>query len=109
MSLPITYSVMHHLAGVHMEVDRQIEKWGDQSHPNGTSYIEWGDYSNIARAQCDDAARAGELTWAYILNEEFAEAMAEEDPELLYKELEQVAAVCVSWMKDLKRGEALTA
>jgi hypothetical protein len=42
-------------------------------------------------------------TWSAILLEEVFEAMAEDDPERLQKELVQVAAVAVAWIEALNQ------
>lgn len=84
------------------ERDRQEAKWGAQSHPNGTS----ADYVWIADAykeSCEQQTQDGHLTWHDILLEEVFEAMAEEDPDLLEKELIQAIAVAVNWVEDLRR------
>lgn len=44
---------------------------------------------------------AGPPTWVHLVREEIAEAFQEDDPELLSKELVQVAALCVSWVERL--------
>ena len=65
------------------ERERQLTKWGDQSHDNA-----W---------------------WAVIEGEEFGEvcrAIFDGDTENLYTELIQVAAVAVAWAEDyLRRGQ----
>lgn len=88
---------------VDYERDRQERKWGPQTWPNGTS----ADYKWIAdayRDACDEAAKAGLTSWHDILLEEVFEAMAEEDPEGLEKELIQTIAVAVNWIEDLRRN-----
>lgn len=87
---------------VHYERIRQDEKCGEQNHPNGTSQI-FTETANTCRVMTDMAAKRGRLTWAHILNEEFYEAMSEEDPEKLREELIQVAAVAVAWAECIDR------
>ena len=58
-----------------------------------------------AKQSCDRAARGGYLTFAKVLEEEFYEAMCEEDPEKLREELVQVAAVCIRWIAKLDRTQ----
>lgn len=80
---------------------RQVEKWGPQSHPDGTSpdfAAERDDY----RAYCDKMADLSPETdtWLNILREETFEAFAETDWPALRKELIQSAAVAVAWVED---------
>jgi len=67
---------------------------------NGGSWI-------VLRAQaknaCDRARREGRLTFAQVLEEEFYEALCEEDRVKLRAELVQVAAVAVRWIAKLDR------
>lgn len=102
------------LAEVAAERVRQEAKWGEQNHPDGTGAA-WefcsGQHEGWAQEAADDARRrcqeASERTWgdtyALILNEEVAEAFAEEDPTKLREELLQVAAVAVAWVEKLDR------
>lgn len=93
------------LCEVRDERGRQDVKWGVlRNLPNGTSEI-WHVNRDMARFNCDHAARHGELTWLYILNEEMLEAFAEEDPAKLRAELIQVAAVAVAWVEAIDRRE----
>jgi hypothetical protein len=81
---------------------RQLQKFGDQRHRDGTSIgnASWADEAN---AQCQHATDEDCLTWGHILYEEFTEVMAETDPAKLRAELIQVAAVCAAWVSDLDR------
>jgi hypothetical protein len=90
------------LAEVSEERDAQDAKWGEQNHPDGTN-LKNDDWRDHARRQCQTAAAEGRLTWAHILQEEFVEALAEEDPEKLRAELIQVAAVAVAWAEAIDR------
>lgn len=85
---------------VDTERQRQLAKWGEQHHRDGTS-IANESWAKQARANCQQAADEGVLSWAAVLYEEFTEAMAEEDPAKLRTELIQVAAVCAAWIADL--------
>jgi hypothetical protein len=85
------------------ERDRQDEKWGEQNPPNGTGSVMLRTRAHQARTACDDAFARGIGTWQYILEEEFAEAMAEEDVDKLREELVHVAAVAVAWIEALER------
>jgi hypothetical protein len=99
------------LQEVRTELYRQDAKWGEQNHPNGTPGM-WRSTTLdplSRRVACDLAADKGTVTWAHILTEEVAEALAEEDPSLLRKELIQVAAVAVAWVEKIDRDEARNA
>lgn len=89
------------LEGVLDERWRQHQKWGEQHHPDGT-----GDPADVGEAThyrylCDHLAEVGRVTWRAILIEDMYEAFAEKDPVRLRKELLEVAAVCVAWVRDL--------
>lgn len=103
------------------ERKRQDERWGEQNHPDGTG-TNWVDQirpafgwsgpeaahaANLARLDCQRAARRGEVTWLRILREELAEAFAESDPARLRAELVQVAAVAAAWVEAIDRRAAL--
>ena len=111
------------------ERTRQAAKHGDQSHlPDGTGAALWlsmdDDYirrhgirrDNLAawaKARTDEASQAsgdGSITFEHILTEEWAEAIAESDPDALRAELVQVAAVAVQWVEaiDLRAALAVT-
>jgi hypothetical protein len=102
---------------VYMERLRQLEKWGDQRHPDGTSPA----VSRLAaslKAQCQRMAAVGQVTWMDILLEEVGEA-AECDAVVsvdqvmrsllgdterdLESEIIQSAAVLGAWYSDLCR------
>lgn len=101
------------LRGVHKEVLRQEELWGVQHHPTFPTPGGSARLKAVALAKAEWAKReneqrvaTGHLAWDLILLEEVFEALAEDgDPEKMIVELEQVAAVAVSWIEDLKRGE----
>lgn len=100
------------------EVGRQRELWGESSHPNGTGpdtvplyracHI-LNDDSDAVELQKEFKHRTGymlahgKLTWTDILLEEVFEALSEDDEDKLKEELVQIAAVCVSWVKDINR------
>lgn len=86
---------------VNDERNRQDEKWGIQSLPNGTGYRIDQKIAEQARELTDYYASIGVLTWADILSEEFHEAIAEKDPIKLREELIQTIAVAVAWIEDL--------
>ncbi|MBT2508849.1 hypothetical protein J7I98_23770 [Streptomyces sp. ISL-98] len=92
------------------ERQRQLAKFGDQRHRDGTHPDRiWaftgpaGYVANCARENTDQLASEGHVTWLDIALEEFAEAAAESDPAKLRTELIQVAAVCAAWVSDLDR------
>ena len=88
------------------EMAAQVERWGIQSHPDGTGPVHQrtaATAAGLAKVICDDAFKHGTGTWAHILTEEFHEALAEADTAALRAELIQVAAVCASWVRDIDR------
>ncbi|WP_221933227.1 hypothetical protein [Streptomyces albidoflavus] len=90
-----------HMAEVDAERQRQLARFGDQHHPDGTAITEDRERADRARHLCDSMTRLGLLTWRDILHEEVQEAFAESDPTLLRTELVQVAAVALAWISDL--------
>jgi hypothetical protein len=88
---------------------RQIDKWGEQNHPDGTGdAFKVGDVTatmmaDVARARCQKAANEGCVTWEHILAEEVCEAFAESGPDKLREELIQTAAVAVAWIEAIDR------
>lgn len=93
---------------------RQEAKWGQQDHPDGTGdawafcsgrHQGWAEEAaDDARRRCQEASgRAWGDTYALILNEEVAEAFAEDSPERLREELIRVAAVAVAWVEAIDR------
>lgn len=107
-------------AEVRAERERQRAKHGDQTHlPNGTGPDRWhqmdqyylrrhgirnDDLALWAKARTDAASHSqgdGTVTFEHILTEEWAEAIAEDEPEALRAELMQVAAVAVQWIEAL--------
>jgi hypothetical protein len=83
----------------------QDGKWGEQNHPDGTS-LTLESTADVYRRDADRAAKLGTITWAHILREEMAEAMAETDAAKLRAELIQVAAVAVNWIEAIDRRAA---
>ncbi|MFF1297961.1 MULTISPECIES: hypothetical protein [unclassified Streptomyces] len=91
------------------ERQRQLEKFGDQHHPDGTGSLTQVLEADKARAGCQAAFERGDGTWMHVLIEEVFEALAEEDPVKLRAELIQVAAVCAAWVTDIdSRGRSTT-
>jgi hypothetical protein len=97
------------LADVGNEREKQHEKWGEQSLPDGTRN---GGMNLVQREQaknaCDRAAREGRCTFAHVITEEFWEVMCEEDTEALRTELVQLAAVAVQWVEAIDRRQSGT-
>lgn len=109
-------------ADVAAERARQDAKWGEQNHMDGTGPVSMPLYSSTATgiADDDDATYIRDVmtgrtewrfsgdgdrpgTWADILLEEVFEALAEAEPQRLYDELIQVAAVAQQWAEAIKR------
>jgi hypothetical protein len=106
------------------ERQRQDQKWGEQNHPDGTgddvllfhnrvpatstdtTSPTFGTMAYVARDTTDDMAAQGKVTYADILLEEVFEALAEQDPAKVRKELIQVAAVAVQWVQKIDRDTA---
>ncbi|WP_030917413.1 hypothetical protein [Streptomyces sp. NRRL B-24720] len=101
--IPATDGMGVFVCEVDAERQRQLKKFGDQRHPDGTGDQRWRDVANHIRGEVDDAARLGRTTWNGILREEVFEAIAESDPVKLRAELLQVAAVCAAWVSDIDR------
>jgi protein involved in temperature-dependent protein secretion len=78
---------------------RQIAKFGDQRHIDGTGIGNEAELAEGYRAHNE----LHEPSWQPILLEEVYEALAETDPAKLRAELLQVAAVCAAWIYDLDR------
>ncbi len=88
------------LAELAVERGRQHTQHGDQSRlPDGTGGTHAQALAGAARSDCQAAAAAGTVTFAHILAEEVAEALAEDTAAELRAELVQVAAVAVQWIE----------
>jgi len=87
---------------IEAELARALAKYPDCARlPDGTGGAGRRTYETIARNACERAYREGRITHAHIFEEEAAEVLAEEDPVKLRKELVQVAAMCLKWVRDL--------
>lgn len=92
---------------VRLERVKQLEKWGPQTHPDGTGpdgTLLGVPFSNIAewiKNFVDAAAEDGQSTWLGILLEEVFEAAEETDLAKLRVELIQVQAVAQAWVEDI--------
>ncbi|MGW2379284.1 hypothetical protein [Streptomyces sp. NPDC001658] len=109
MSYPTLFTtpgVRQFAEDIDAERQRQLAKFGEQHHPDGTGYEGSEQHASFWRQRCQDAFAEGEGTWGHVLLEEAFEAIAESDPAKLRTELVQVAAVCAAWITDLdSRGE----
>ncbi|MGD1219981.1 hypothetical protein AB9Q10_16310 [Streptomyces krungchingensis] len=83
------------------ERQRQLAKFGEQHHPDGTGLPVYQHSARRYRDHADRAAASGHLAWRDVLMEEVYEALAEDDPAKLRTELLQVAAVCAAWIADI--------
>ena len=86
------------------ERERQIAKWGEQNHPDGTGRPGDAAFAEAYKAICK-ANGPGEDTYRDILAEEVYEAFAETEPARLRTELIQTAAVIVAWVEAIDRRE----
>lgn len=104
--LPVTPGLAQHMAEVDTERQRQLKKWGDQHHPDGTGWQRFGATAQHWKDICDEAHAANTTTWAPILLEEVFEALEEDDQAKLRTELVQCAAVIQAWISDIDSREA---
>lgn len=93
------------LADVAAERVRQEAKFPEQHLPDGTNE-KYAAAAEQAKADTDEAAADGTLTWLHVQREEYYEALAETDPDRLRTELIQVAAVAARWVEDIDRRVA---
>ncbi|MFE9812346.1 NUDIX hydrolase [Streptomyces sp. NPDC005548] len=100
--LPATPGVAQHMVDVDAERQRQLKRWGDQTHFDGTGRP--GDVEEADRLRALCAANGpAEDNWRDILAEEVAEAFAETDQDRLRTELVQCAAVIAAWILNIDR------
>jgi hypothetical protein len=89
------------------ERQRQLEKFGDQHHPDGTGAEYYVAMADEARDDVERfLAQHSGPEWALILLEEVYEALAEADPAKLRAELIQCSAVIQAWIHDIDSREA---
>lgn len=101
------------LAAVLRERVKQLDKWGDQTHPcvpyevpnmppafTQAARITHAAFERVAKADCEAATRAGRLSWFEIAWEELAE-VGNAPIEKRRTELVQTIAVLVAWLEDL--------
>jgi len=86
---------------VRVERFAQLEKWGDQHHPDGTDPGQFTEAAQTAQAANAQYAESGLLSWSHIMLEEVYEALASapDSPELR-DEIVQIMAVCSAWLED---------
>ena len=81
------------------EIIEAEAKFGRQYDvPDGTGMSSWAEIADRRRLACQRAFQDGMGSWRLILNEEIAEAFAQDDPARLRAELLQVAAVALRWI-----------
>lgn len=107
------------LRDVFEERCQQEARYGDVNdlHENGTGPdLQWlkpwttDDAVTIEKKLREDYDSTGRIpTWAELVREELAEALLEDDVDLLASELIQVAALCVSWVERLRARRAESA
>lgn len=92
---------------VDAERQRQLAKWGDQRHADGTGAQHYVAMADEAREDVElFVAQHSGPEWALVLLEEVYEALAESDPVKLRTELVQAAAVIAAWVSDIDRRGA---
>lgn len=109
---------MSGLEAIAAEQHRQEIRWGRPNHPDGTGplvqplhgvavNLDLRSGAELARAfqrKCANNTPATD-NWRDILLEEVFEALAEQDPIRLRRELAQVGAVTASWIDAIERRE----
>jgi len=96
------------LLEVRYERQRQTDKFGQESHPDGVGLdLDISGTAeqcmNQAKAACDDCANNNSITFWHILFEEVMEANAAPDKVNLREELIQIAAAAVAWIEKIDR------
>jgi len=101
---------------VYIERVRQVKRWGDQRHPDGTT-PDAGALASTLKTLCQKMAAAGQVTWMDILLEEIGEvaecepvvgvedmkrSTGENEPDL-EAEMIQSAVVLAAWHSDICR------
>lgn len=85
------------------EMERNLKRWGEQNHADGTCPKAYYRKLTDCRYFNQEAVKDNRLTWKLILEEEVLEAFCETDPQRLQDELIQVAAVALQWAEAIKR------
>ena len=102
------------LADVRAEREAQDAKWGEQNHPDGTGPDTFplmhldgvqnaAELRDAAREWTDVRSAFHLVSYRDVLLEEVLEALAEDDPTGLRRELIQVAAVALGWVGAIDR------
>lgn len=103
---PVHAGLARVLADITTERESQHALWGVQNHmPDGTG-PQWTSLADAARHECERAGETGRLSWRHVLVEEVTEALAEDEPTRLRRELVQVAAVAVQWIQAIDHRNA---
>lgn len=102
------------LTRVGQEMERQLNKWGEQNHVSSYGYDVLDNVAypcaQDAKDLCDGLAAGteeGVLSWTDIFLEEVLEAREEAmlgNMEALKEELIQCAAVALSWVQSIERN-----
>lgn len=89
---------------VYRERVKQVAKWGDQRHPDGTGLMFTGGLglANYFRNTTQLLAKQGKVDWAHILLEEVYEGLEEDEEGPLTGEMRQMAAVLAAWWADIQ-------
>lgn len=93
---PVTMGSFMDLAAIQdaIKVDAQWDLRADH-------LAEWAKIR--CKAASENEGGDGSITYEHILTEEWAEAITEEDPALLRKELVQLASVAVAWIMKIDK------
>ena len=96
------------LLEVFAERTRQDDKWGEQNWSIGGDVV-FTVSANNSKANTEQNAQEGTLTWRHILQEEFWETFENDDsdPQSQRAELVQVAAVAVAMIECIDRKARL--
>lgn len=90
---------------VFAERERQVEQFGVQDIPLGTS-ADWKDLEDFFRGECQAKTADGTVTFLDVLLEEIFEVAAEEDPAKLRDEVIQAIAVGFQIVEAIDRKAA---
>ena len=89
---------------VRLKREKNLLKWGEQNHPNGTGTSPLRDmHRAAAQTIVDKGMRNGTVTYFDILNEEVQEVACETDDEKVLAEMIDVAAVAMDWADSILR------
>jgi hypothetical protein len=105
MEIDKDHPMIRILSDVGEERQKQIEKWGQQTHIFEANWTSKGIATpETFRNRFElEQNKTGGPCWETILLEEVSEALYEPDVAKLREELIQVAAVCAAWVEDIDR------